>query len=65
MNWEPINTAPMNENVLIFGIDLYGKFIVTGGRKDDYGWDIIGCGGYECETEIEPTHWAYPEIPKI
>lgn len=61
--WQPIETAPKGVPVLIYGKDYYGLFIVTGGKLDEYGWNILGCGGYECETEIEPTHWAYPAPP--
>jgi hypothetical protein len=63
MKWEPIETAPEETDLLIYGEHYTGKFIVTGGSKDKYGWDILGCGGYECETGINPTHWAYPETP--
>jgi hypothetical protein len=63
MKWEPIETVPEETNVLIYGEDWRGQFIVTGGKKDKHGWDILGSGGYECETDVEPTHWAYPEPP--
>ena len=65
MEWQPIETAPMNTNLLIYGEDLYGHLVVTGGKLDEYGWDVLGSNGYECETSIEPTHWAYPEAPNV
>ena len=61
--WQPIETAPRNTPVLIYGKTCWGDMIVTGGRLDEYGWDILGCGGYDCDTEVEPTHWAYPDPP--
>ena len=66
MNWQPIDTAPVDTNVLICGEDLYGVHVITGGIKYKLGgWYVLGCGGYECETEIEPTHWApFPYFPK-
>lgn len=64
MNWQPIETAPLNIPVLIYGLDYLDNQIITGGKLDEYGWDILGCGGYECETEITPTHWMLrPELP--
>ena len=64
MNWQPIETAPKKIPVLIYGKDyMRNRFIVTGGELGDYGWDVIGVSGYEWETDIEPTHWAYPEPP--
>lgn len=61
--WQPIETAPEEENVLIYGVDLYGKNIITGARKTKYGWDVLGVGGCECETEIVPSHWMLPTPP--
>ena len=66
MEWKPIDTVPMDTPVLVYGKDLYGHFVVTGATKDLLcGWEVLGSGGHECDVEIEPTHWAYPEPPNV
>jgi len=64
MNWQPIETAPKDTPVLVYGKDLYGHFIVTGAELGEYGWRVLGVSGYEWETDVEPTHWAPPEFPE-
>ena len=59
--WNPIETAPHGINVLITD-----GIIVTGGRQDKYGWDVVGVTGYEWEIQFEPTHWMpMPALPKV
>lgn len=58
--WQPIETAPKDINLLIYGKDSFGEFVVTGGHLNKYGWDVLGSSGYECEISIKPLYWDYP-----
>ena len=71
MNWQPIETAPAQVEVLLTGKSGYcaphDKFIVNGYREPDWHhgeWNDP-CGTRLSECGWTPTHWApKPELPQ-
>jgi hypothetical protein len=71
--WQPIETAPYNEYVLIFCKDhaptvALSERIHVGTKREQRGmWDVSESGSYACDgwVSFEPTHWApIPETPQ-
>lgn len=64
MKWEPIETAPKDESILLY---YPTDDIIIVGYWCDFKWQIDHVGGYEWESDvdcIEPTHWMpLPEAP--
>lgn len=65
MNWQPIETAPREDDLCIFAWcpDAHG-YIVVAWQSDDL---VKGGGwfGLEDYTLVHPTHWMpLPEPPK-
>ena len=72
--WQPIETAPLNTHVLIYGgnfkCELYGKKdittpIIKGITGNRSCWEISDvCDTYSFWVE-NPTHWMpLPDVPK-
>lgn len=73
MSWKRIadEMPPEKTPVLCYGINRFdsdGTMGVLSWKQQSYGvwWDLEGMGGYECECELEPTHWMpLPVTPEI
>ena len=69
--WQPIETAPTNESVLIFipNTEHYGEGIYRG-LQVDFGtgkrWSVSGLHmGRDCGPDYLPTHWQpLPAAPE-
>ena len=60
MKWQPIKTAPYNDEVLLC---IEGKWVTTGSKTRGIGWlwNMID----EEDDDSEPTHWMpLPAPPK-
>ena len=64
INWQPIETAPQDKDILLFidGVVIEGSY-----AKGDKKWKVVdlpshGCGCCGSDNE-EPTHWAEINLP--
>jgi hypothetical protein len=59
--WQPINTAPVGEFVLVTGGGLPGAIEIVIGRLRDVGWQFLGLGG----PFGGPKYWMSlpPDVP--
>ena len=56
--WQPIDTAPLNDQILIFDQHYWRQYAVTSKYAD---WWVDGENG----DNLKPTHWmSLPEPPK-
>jgi hypothetical protein len=65
MEWQPIETAPKGEPVLIWAKEWneWGMFVAKL-CKHDGTWDLQGATGYEWESSFDtPTHWMPLPVP--
>lgn len=73
--WQPIDTAPVDKVILVYGYDDYEKRVIIATAYNTRGiapagnhysrWDSFGCYSWE-EEELacNPTHWMpLPEAP--
>lgn len=73
--WQPIETAPLNESVLIFipspvaehyGPPVYRGLCVMGANGVDRVWKVTGLHfGSDCGVEYWPSHWIPLPAPPI
>ena len=74
--WQDIETAPVEETVLIFipartiqrinGPDVYGPFMFVAAQDERHGWTrpMVYCDS-DLESDDIPTHWmALPKPPQ-
>lgn len=71
MSWKRIadEMPPENTPVLCYGVNRFSDenvAVLSWRRGHNYiWWDLHGMGGYECECELEPTHWQpLPAAPE-
>lgn len=70
MEWQPIETAPMDVPVLVAWKWSGGDFDFCVAQKSSkFGWWVVhGASGYECENEFEDRELRYwmhiPGAPK-
>ena len=63
--WQPIQTAPLDENVIIWAIDE--EMTVAYKSSLNKQWHLVEVGGYAADADLsyQPTHWMpLPEPPK-
>lgn len=68
MNWRPIETAPMDETVILGYIPGHAQSVIPiafYGSTVFSGWHTAGCCFFDESTDCDPTHWMpLPEEPK-
>jgi hypothetical protein len=61
MEWQPIETAPNDTYVLVYGPDYYGDEYFIAIRLEE----VWGTGHPFCPLGCAPTHWMHlPEPPE-
>lgn len=72
INWQPIETAPPDKDVLIFieGAIIQAKYCQAtayNGTIYPYKWEVASLPSHGCgccyEDNEEPTHWAEINLP--
>lgn len=70
MAWQPIETAPTNKSILLWGkLDgevsgLMGVEIVVGSSQNGFYWTVDGTDYYS--VTVDATHWMpLPPPPKV
>lgn len=69
MNWQPIETAPAEGEILVYWQTEYrcGFSVVTRSRYLEGEWVVAAVSGHDCEQEFSGkhiTHWAVPSEPE-
>jgi len=68
MEWQPIETAPKNRQVLVSdGYEVAYSVLGKAAHVPIYGWiELVGVDPYDADVlEMEPTHWMpLPEPPR-
>lgn len=64
INWQPIETAPKDKDILLFidGVVIEGRY-----TKSDKKWEVAHLPSHGCDCcgneNEEPTHWAEINLP--
>lgn len=65
MQWQPIKTAPRDQDILLFCAKRK-QIVVAGFSEYSENWEVsYGCGADDPEID-NPTHWMpLPEPPNV
>lgn len=68
--WQPIDTAPKDENLYFFADPILGLicgrwFDEDEEEEDEGGWEFREIGSGDYLEGVEPTHWMRPPKPPV